>query len=240
MYIRRRFPFANSAGLGVRRTLTKKGEKGAAAQGPTHRGHGFFSATRGLSKLSCDTARRRGAPALSSLVAHNLGFLEAPSSSLPLQLLIWVFSLFLFLENKTGKKENEATSRFETRRALGPELLRGYVREPCISVVVVVGQRAGAPTIVTRRPRPAFGEMWNFQCFIILGLHTFIYSSSSSSFPTKNDKVSALCVCVFCDPCWHRVLFLSKIGLRSYRAGILYQHLQFKLWKELLCVWEWM
>ena len=70
-----------------------------------------------------------------------------------------MFSLFLFLENKTGKKENEATSRFETRRALGPELLRGYVREPCISVVVVVGQRAGAPTIVTRRPRPAFGEM---------------------------------------------------------------------------------
>ena len=111
MYIRRRFPFANSAGLGVRRTLTKKGEKGAAAQGPTHRGHGFFSATRGLSKLSCDTARRRGAPALSSLVAHNLGFLEAPSSSLPLQLLIWVFSLSLFFFFLKTRRERKKTKQ---------------------------------------------------------------------------------------------------------------------------------
>ena len=41
MYIRRRFPFAYSAGLGVRCALTKKKktENRVAAQYPAHRGH---------------------------------------------------------------------------------------------------------------------------------------------------------------------------------------------------------
>ena len=123
----------------------KKGEKVATSQFPTHRGHGFFSATRGLSKLSCDTARRRGAPALSSLVAHNLGFLEAPSSSSSSPPTSFsVLSLF-FLENKKGNKERKRSNKSNWDSRL--ELLRGYVREPT------------APTIVTRRPRPAFGEI---------------------------------------------------------------------------------
>ena len=151
----------------------KKGEKVATSQFPTHRGHGFFSATRGLSKLSCDTARRRGAPALSSLVAHNLGFLEAPSSSSSSPPTSFsVLSLF-FLENKTGNKERKRSNKSNWDSRL--ELLRGYVREPT------------APTIVTRRPRPAFGEMWNFQCFIIMGLHTFI-SFFSSPDPRKRQS----------------------------------------------------
>ena len=72
---------------------------------------GKASATRGLSKLSCDTARRRGAPALSSLVAHNLGFLEAPSSSSSSPPTSFsVLSLF-FLENKTGNKERKRSNK---------------------------------------------------------------------------------------------------------------------------------
>ena len=98
----------------MRRALTKKGEKGAAARGPTtYRGHGFFSATWGLSKISCDTASRRGAPALSSLDVLDLVFLEAPPSSSPSNSLFECSLSLFFLENQTGKKE--AKQQFDLR-----------------------------------------------------------------------------------------------------------------------------
>ena len=73
-----------------------------------------------------------------------------------------LFECSLSFSWKQDKKTNKQSSQLiKTRRALGPELLLDYVREPCIGrVVVVVGQR-GAPNIITRRPRSAFGELWN-------------------------------------------------------------------------------
>ena len=73
-----------------------------------------------------------------------------------------LFECSLSFSWKQDKKTNKQSNQLiKTRRALGPELLLDYVREPCIGrVVVVVGQR-GAPNIITRRPRSAFGELWN-------------------------------------------------------------------------------
>ena len=128
--------------------------------------------SRQLGAFPNSVATRRGVAAL-PLYPHwlRIAFLEAPSSSPSSPPTSFsVLSLF-FLENKKGNKERKRSNKSNWDSRL--ELLRGYVREPT------------APTIVTRRPRPAFGEMLNY--FIIMGLHTFI-SFFFFSWPPKTTK----------------------------------------------------
>ena len=137
------------------REIKKRTKGGRLHMDMTQPTEGKASATRGHSELSCDTTRRRGAPALSSLVVSSSSSFSSPSNSL--------FECSLSFSWKQDKKTNKQSNQLiKTRRALGPELLLDYVREPCIGrVVVVVGQR-GAPNLITRRLRPALGESWIF------------------------------------------------------------------------------
>ena len=113
---------------------------------------------RQLGAIPNSVATRRGVAAL-PLYPHWL-FRRRRLFLLPPTPCLSVLSLFLENKKKNNKQSNQL---IKTRRALGPELLRDYVREPCIGrVVVVVGQRSGAPNLITRRLRPALGESWIF------------------------------------------------------------------------------
>ena len=132
---------------------------------------GKASATRGLSKLSCDTARRRGAPALSSLVAHNLGFLEAPSSSSSSSppTFFSVLSLFFPWKRKDGKERQKTKQQVKLR----------------LSPWTVARLRAWANCTNYSDTPAATSIRRNY--FIILGLHTLI-SSFSSPAPRKRQS----------------------------------------------------
>ena len=175
----------------------KKGEKVATSQFPTHRGHGFFSATRDLSKLSCDTARRRGAPALSSLVAHSLLGSSVVVAFFSPNFFQCSFSFFSWKQE--GKLRKKTKQQVKLR----------------LSPWTVARLRAWANCTNYSDTPAATSIRWNVKLLYNYGI-TYIHLFFFLLLTPENDKVSG---CVFCDPCWHRMLLHSKIGrLRSYRA----------------------